>query len=248
MASSWKAYLSHSIHCTRGFLLRSRRVCTCCWIRIGGRGRGRGNGQSGCPRKQGQRKDFRYPIDKTESYFDILLKMNRIKLPPSDYIQPGDDKLDRFCRYCRKQQAIRVMVRGTVLTFRTLQAFRDNTLVFEDEYESSPHQTKIETKIILPLSTWCRTWEVMMWFLMYLCLCRLTSLPLDPLIHLFLFVLLGRLTLVLFEFIPRSPFSIWLCPLPWITYLYVFALLSETDVVRTWAVLARASSNRGARR
>ena len=34
---------------------------------LGGRGRGRGNGQSGRPRKQGHRKDLRYPIDKTES-------------------------------------------------------------------------------------------------------------------------------------------------------------------------------------
>lgn len=34
----------------------------------------------------------------------ILLKMNRIKLPPSDNkVQPGDEKLDRFCRYCRKK-------------------------------------------------------------------------------------------------------------------------------------------------
>lgn len=38
---------------------------------LGGRGRGRGNGQSGRPRKQGHRKDLRYPIDKTEYDFHL---------------------------------------------------------------------------------------------------------------------------------------------------------------------------------
>jgi len=40
----------------------------------------------------------------------------------------------------------------------------------------------------------------MMFFLMYLCLCPLTNLPLNLLTHLYLYLLLGRRTLVLFEF------------------------------------------------
>lgn len=127
------------------------------------------------------------------------------------------------------------MVRGTVLTFRTLQAFRDNTLVFEDEYESSPHQTKIETN---PLQNHSATVnmvshlggdDVIPYVSVSVSLDKSTSGSVDPSLS----VCSSRSAdpglvrvyspLAFFDMVVPTSFH----------YFYVFALLSETDVVRT---------------